>query len=232
MPGYRAGPRARDHAYSPVAQFDQVASGCEAAGPVGGPDRRHAGVRLATGVDDGKRQAPGPQLGLLSLPEAGQQQDDPPGTPGTYVVEPGPVLYPVGQRREGDRQPGLGRGRDRAADDLHRPGALQLRENQVDKGRSAATGRGAALVTPVEQQGLDALAGGGGNVGVPVEHLRNSRDGDPGGLCDLSDRDAVSHALVIITDRPKCFGTLRRGPRGALTGQKFCARMSSLSKDS
>ncbi len=75
-----------------------------------------------------------------------------------------------------------------------------------------------ALVPPVKQQGLYALAGSGGNVRVPVEHLRNRRDGDPGRFGDLSNRDAISHALVIITERPKCFGALRRANKRRVDG--------------
>ena len=37
-----------------VPQFDQVASGREPTGPVGGADGGHAGVRFAAGVDDGE----------------------------------------------------------------------------------------------------------------------------------------------------------------------------------
>jgi hypothetical protein len=112
------------------------------AAPVGGADRRHLGPGVADRVDHHDRDAPGLELGVLGRAEVGEDRDDAGRPAGQHLLDPGPARHPPAlQLREDHAQPAVPRHLLNAADDLDRPGALQLVEHQLQQlGRGGATG--------------------------------------------------------------------------------------------
>ena len=79
-----------------------------------------------------------------------------------------------------------------APDDLDRPRAVQVVEDQVDQVGALGLPRAAAAVPVVLEQSLDLGAGAGSHVGAAVQHARHRRHRDPGLAGDVGDGDAGS----------------------------------------
>ncbi len=74
-----------------------------------------------------------------------------------------------------------------AADDLHRPGGLQLVEDQFDEAGGLLVAGAASQVAVLGEHRLDAAAGRGRDVGAAVQHLRDRRQRDAGLVGDLGE---------------------------------------------
>ena len=145
--------------------------------PVGGADRPDLASRLGRRVDDHQRQARvghPPQRRLVGQVEHAERAE---GAARGRDLEPTGELAGGADAADDHADLGLGRGRDRAPDQLVRPQAAELADQQVD---DADAGPRGDLVAVRAQDPAEPLPGLGGNVGPPVEHLRHGRDGHPG----------------------------------------------------
>jgi hypothetical protein len=76
-----------------------------------------------------------------------------------------------------------------ASDDLHRPGAVEVVEDQVEQGGTGGGGGGTLAVAVHPQQVLDPGPGLRRDVRTPVDHPGHRRHRDAGLAGDLRDRD-------------------------------------------
>src|SRR5918999_3475084 len=216
--------RAADHADPAVAVLDQMPRGRQPAVPVGGADRGDVGGRLALGVDDDERDAARGQLAVLARGEARADQHHPVGAARRDAVEPGAAGARVGVQHRQDH-PGLRLPRRhlRPPDQLHRPGAFQLGEHEVDQAadRPVALRRAPAIAVLV-QQPLDALPGLRSDLGPPVHDLRHGRHGHAGLGRDPRDRHSrlLHHRRSIVETfgrsfRWECRQGVLSDPQGA-----------------
>ena len=91
--------------------------------------------------------------------------------------------------------PGLGLG---APQHLHRPERVEAVDDHVDQPGPASRRPAATAVAALGDDLLHQLAGGPGDVGPPVEDLRDGRDRDPRLFGDLGDRHtAAFHARTL-----------------------------------
>ncbi len=164
-----------------------MAGGGEAALPVGGPDGGHVRARVAGRVHHHERDGPAGQQRPLGRVETGEHQDDTVRAARGHLVGPGPARgEPAGRLGQDDAQSGVPGHVLHTPDDLQRPGALQLVEDQVDQGRAGGLGAPAPVAVGAQQL-LDPGAGGGGDIGAAVEDLRNSRSRYAGLTGDLGE---------------------------------------------
>jgi hypothetical protein len=191
--------RPGDDADPPVPQRHQVFGRGQPAGPVGRPDRGERGRGVTHRVQQDHRRLEGGQpVGGLRVTVADDHHDTvaaPPGDP----VEPGPRAgvvvaggvehdLPVGA-------PGLGLG---APQHLHRPERVEAVDDHVDQPGPASRRPAATAVAALGDDLLHQLAGGPGDVGPPVEDLRDGRDRDTRLFGDLGDRHtAAFHARTL-----------------------------------
>jgi hypothetical protein len=122
-----------DHADPPVAECQQVLCGSEASGPVGRADRGHIWLRLIGGIDDDEVDAAASQLAFLRWPEVREHEDHADRAAAQDAIDPG-VTGAVAVTALGQDQADAGFARDAldAADDLDRPLALELVEDELD----------------------------------------------------------------------------------------------------
>ena len=120
----------------------------------------------------------------------------------TWSAQVRPGVSRPGALAQHHAQPGVPGHVLHPPDDLHRPGALQLVEDQVDQRRAGRLGP-AAPVAVGAQQLLDAGAGGRGDVGPAVEHLRNSRRRDAGLAGDLGEGRGLASGRVCLSAFPR-----------------------------
>src|SRR5690606_34692707 len=181
-----------DEPDSAVPETDEVLGGGEAACPVGGADGGRVHGRAAGGVEDDHGHAQVLQLLQNGGGELRDDEDDAVGGAGAQVVEPllGGGAAAVDRGDDGADTGRVGGVLD-AADDLDGPGAVELVEDEVhESGVAAGSSSGtAALVAAFGQQGLDAFAGLGGDIGSSVYDAGDRGHADAGLVRDGADRD-------------------------------------------
>src|SRR6185437_13637244 len=165
-----------------VADLDQVLGGHQAAGPVGRPDRRDAGVGLTDRVHDDHWQSHLRELRPVNGRQFGQHEDHPVDLARQQPSQPLLGTGFTGHDRYGDAT-ALGAGRlFSTADNLNRPRA-QVGESQVNQARPAYGPARGVLV--IREQRFDPQTRPGGDVGAAVADLRDRRDRDPGRFRDV-----------------------------------------------
>src|SRR5690606_23536188 len=165
-----------DEGDAPVAEVDQVAGGAEPAGPVGAADRGHGQVGEADRIDDHDGDVQLVQFRTEIGVQVGGHQHGAVAGAGAHVLQPlpGRTRLAVDGRHRDAAAHAVGGVLD-AADDLHRPRAVQVVEDEVEQADPlapapfAAGPAAAAAVAAGAQQVLDAFAGLGSHVAPPVE---------------------------------------------------------------
>ena len=175
----------------------------QAAVPVRRADRRRVVERLAGRVDDHERDVPRPELVAHRLAEVGEDGDHAGRPPSEDALDPAAAGCPPALHLRQDHRQVMPTGDTlHAPDDLQRPLAVELVEDQLEDGRDPLIAS-RPVVAVLADGRLDPPARLGRHVGSAVDHLRDRRHRHAGLCGDDRDRRPVPRPAPLRARRSR-----------------------------